>query len=386
MKFTTRLVLLVTVLTVGATLVTAALLTWTTRRAIITEAEASGEKVARLLARSASLAASIPTEVEGIIAGEMAAEGTLLGHFVEAAERARMTPDEINRRLQSITDQTTLDEIWITDEKGHAYLHSLPDVDFTFSNSPQLQPQAYAFYDLLTGKKKVVEQDARKRDIDNQHFKYVGVGGVDKPRIIQVARDAKFLQQLTMKIGLPRTVENLLADRDIDAVWVFDRKLDALVGPGVYGATNRRDGPNEAELGPVRLVIADGQVRHVESRENLSVIAPVRNDQKEIVGAALVRLPMNRVWATVQNQVEIAAATASAIAALGILLSIGVARYQSAPLRQITRAAAALETQKFDPAQLAPVASAATSSASSHGCLPAWPDRSPRAKNISTRW
>ena len=84
MKFTTRLVLLVTVLTVGATLVTAALLTWTTRRAIITEAEASGEKVARLLARSASLAASIPTEVEGIIAEEMTAEGTLLGHFVEA--------------------------------------------------------------------------------------------------------------------------------------------------------------------------------------------------------------------------------------------------------------------------------------------------------------
>lgn len=355
MKFTTRLVLLVTVLTVGATLVTAALLTWTTRRAIITEAEASGEKVARLLARSASLAASIPTEVEGIIAEEMTAEGVLLGHFVEAAERARMTPDDINRRLKSIADQTTLDEIWITDEKGHAYLHSLPDVDFTFSNSPQLQPQAYAFHDLLSGKKKVVNQDARKRDIDNQHFKYVGVGGIDKPRIIQVGRSAKFLQQLTMKIGLPRTVENLLADGDIDAVWVFDRKLDALVGPGVYGA-DRRDGPNEKELGPVRLVIADGQTRHVESRQNLSVIAPVRNDQKEIVGAALVRLPMNRVWATVQSQAEIAAVTASAIAALGILLSIGVARYQSAPLRQITRAAAALETQKFDPALLGPVA------------------------------
>lgn len=355
MKFTTRLVLLVTVLTVGATLVTAALLTWTTRLAIITEAEASGEKVARLLARSASLAASIPTEVEGIIAEEMTAEGTLLGHFVEAAERAGMTPTEINRRLKSITDDTVLDEIWITDEKGHAYLHSLPDVNFTFSNSPQMQPQAYAFHDLLTGQKKVVNQDARKRDIDNQHFKYVGVGGIDKPRIIQVGRSAKFLQQLTMKIGLPRTVENLLADGDIDAVWVFDRKLDALVGPGVYGA-DRRDGPNEKELGPVRLVIADGQTRHVESRQNLSVIAPVRNEQKEIVGAALVRLPMNRVWATVQSQAEIAAVTASAIAALGILLSIGLARYQAAPLRQITRAAAALESQKFDPNSLTPVA------------------------------
>lgn len=354
MKFTTRLVLLVTVLTVSATLVTAALLTWTTRRAIITEAEASGEKVARLLARSASLASSIPTEVESILAQEMVAQATILGHFVEAAERASMPTDEINRRLKSITDGTTLDEIWITDDKGHAYLHSMPDVDFTFSNSPQMQPQAYAFHDLLTGKQQIVNQEARKRDIDNEHFKYVGVGGIDKPRIIQVGRSAKFLEQLTMKVGLPRTVENLLADGDINAVWVFDRKLDALVGPGIYGA-DLRDGPNQKELGPVRLVIADGQTRHVESRDNLSVIAPVRNDQKEIVGAALVRLPMNRVWATVQSQAEIAAVTASAIAVLGILLSIGVARYQSAPLREITRAATALEAHRFDPKLLAHV-------------------------------
>ena len=96
----------------------------------------------------------------------------------------------------------------------------------------------------------MVDQDARKREIDNQHFKYVGVGGIDKPRIIQVGRSAKFLEQLTTKIGLPRAVENLLADGDIDAVWVFDRKLDAIVGPGVYGV-DRRDGPNKQELGPV---------------------------------------------------------------------------------------------------------------------------------------
>ncbi|WP_322516537.1 adenylate/guanylate cyclase domain-containing protein [Rhodopseudomonas palustris] len=355
MKFTTRLILLVTVLTVGATLVTAALLTWTTRRAIITEAEASGEMVARLLARSASLASSIPAEVESMIADEMVAQGSILAQFVEAAERAGMTPDDINRRLKSITDATVLDEIWITDDKGHAYLHSTPGIDFTFSSSPQVQPQAFAFHDLLTGKQKVVDQDARKRDIDNQHFKYVGVGGIDKPRIIQVGRSAKLLEQLTAKVGLQRAVENLLADGDIDAVWVFDRKLDAIVGPGVYGV-DRHEGPNKQELGPVGSVIADGRTRHVESRENLSVIAPVHNDKKEIVGAALVRLPMNRVWATVQSQAEIAAVTASAIAALGILLSIGVARHQSAPLRQITRAASALESQTFEPAMLAAAA------------------------------
>ena len=113
-----------------------------------------------------------------LIAQEMAAQGTILAHFVEAAERAGMAQAEINRRLKAITDDTTLDEIWITDEKGHAYLRSIPEVDFTFSDSQRAQPQAYTFYDLLTGKKKLVDQEARKRDIDDQQFKYVGVGGV----------------------------------------------------------------------------------------------------------------------------------------------------------------------------------------------------------------
>ena len=116
---------------------------------------------------------------------------------------------------RTITDDTTLDEIWITDEKGHAYLRSIPEVDFTFSDSQREQPQAYAFFDLLNGKRNVVIQDARKRDIDNLHFKYVGVGGTDKPRIVQVGHDAKYLEQLATKIGLPRAVENLLAGGDI---------------------------------------------------------------------------------------------------------------------------------------------------------------------------
>ena len=352
MKFTTRLILLVTVLTVGATLLTSALLSWTTKQAIISGAENSGERVARLLARSASLATSIPAEVEAVIAKQMVAQGAILAQFVEAAERAGYSTAEINRRLKRLTEETEIDEIWITDEKGHAYLRTESNIDFTFSNSPQAQPQAYAFHDLLTGKRNVVIQDARKREIDNLHFKYVGVPGADKPRIVQVGHDARFLELLAMKIGLPRTVENLLAGGDINAVWVFDRKLDAIVGPGSYGAEK----PNEAEMAPVRDVIADGKIRHVESPGSLSVIAPVQNDKQQVIGAALVRLPMGRVWAFVQKQVEISAAIASAIAALGIVLSIGVARYQAAPLREITRAAAAVETKKFDPALLSKAA------------------------------
>ncbi len=36
-------------------------------------------------------------------------------------------------------------------------------------------------------------QEARKREIDDRVFKYVGVAGVDKPRIVQVGVSADHL-------------------------------------------------------------------------------------------------------------------------------------------------------------------------------------------------
>jgi hypothetical protein len=42
------------------------------------------------------------------------------------------------------------------------------------------------FWPLLSGDKKIVVQESRKREIDDRVFKYVGVAGVDKPRIVQV--------------------------------------------------------------------------------------------------------------------------------------------------------------------------------------------------------
>jgi hypothetical protein len=43
-----------------------------------------------------------------------------------------------------------------------------------------------SFWALIDGSKKVVIQEARKREIDGKVLKYVGVAGVNKPRIVQV--------------------------------------------------------------------------------------------------------------------------------------------------------------------------------------------------------
>jgi hypothetical protein len=126
---------------------------------------------------------------EDTIARHMVGEAMLAAQFVAAAEKNGVTTEGINGILKDIAGKSAIEEFWITDSSGHAYLTNT-GIDFTFSSDARKQPQASAFWPLITGAKKIVIQDARKREIDNKIFKFVGVAGVDKPRIVQVGVSA----------------------------------------------------------------------------------------------------------------------------------------------------------------------------------------------------
>ena len=103
-----------------------------------------------------------------------------------------MKSTDINATLRQIAAKSAIQEFWITDASGHAYLTNT-GIDFTFSPDPAKQPQASAFWPLIASGKDIVIQEARKREIDDRVFKYVGVAGVDKPRIVQVGVAAENL-------------------------------------------------------------------------------------------------------------------------------------------------------------------------------------------------
>jgi len=146
-----------------------------------------GHRIAAGLALAACLVTgpAAAQDLEAIVGQHMAAEALLTAHLVAVAERAGLGAAEIRAILKEVADHSVIDEFWITDREGHAIL-SNSEVDFTFSPDPAKQPQASAFWPLLTGAAEVVIQKAQKREIDDQIFKYVGVGGVDGPRIVQV--------------------------------------------------------------------------------------------------------------------------------------------------------------------------------------------------------
>jgi len=148
-----------------------------------------GPVICVYLALSTSASPSRAAGCEDTIARHMVGEAMLAAQFVAAAEKTGMTPDAINAALKDIAGKSAIEEFWITDSSGHAYLTNI-GIDFTFSADAKKQPQASAFWPLITGAKTVVIQNARKREIDNKIFKFVGVAGVDKPRIVQVGVSA----------------------------------------------------------------------------------------------------------------------------------------------------------------------------------------------------
>jgi len=352
-RYRTRLVLLVTGLLTSAVIILSALLAWNTRNALLASAEDSGQMVAKLLARSAGLANEIPGQVENVLGAQMVAEARIVAHFVDAAEKAGFTPEEISRRFRQLADTTVLNEFWVTDEKGHAYLRNVP-VDFTFSPSAQEQPQAHVFWPLLTGQKDQVIQEARRREIDNQHFKYVGVGGVDKARIVEVGYNAKYLDDLKARVGLARAVQALLGTGDIDAIWVFDTKLGQLAGPEVMAPASVRY-PSEPEIQSIRDALQDHRTRSVLTANALSVIAPIKADGQEVIGAALVRISTDRLWQAIWNQIGIASLIALAVLAAGFTFSYLLAKREVAPIERLTAAATAIEERNFDTRSLAAV-------------------------------
>ena len=121
----------------------------------------------------------------------MVAQATLTAYYIDAALRAGMTPQEIDVTLGRIADATVIDEFWISDENGRIEFTNVPGLSFVFPADPGSGSQAASFANLLLGSETVVVQDAQPRAADGALFQYVGVAGVDQPRIVQVGLDRR---------------------------------------------------------------------------------------------------------------------------------------------------------------------------------------------------
>ena len=309
----------------AATLITAGVLAWSAHQALLAQTEASGLRLARLLASSAEFAQEAGDDLERAVGDQMVVEATIAAHLVAAAEASGQSPEAINTRLRDIVARTSLSEFWITDERGHSYLRSEPAIDFTFSPDPKQQPQASVFWSLLTGERASVVQEARVREVDNHVFKYAGVGGVDRPRIVQVGHDAAFLGELRQRVGPARLVDELIDDGTVLAIGVVDAQLRPFAYRTAAGA-NLPGSLDPSASARLQQVLSTGQPASYLAGSVLTVIAPTRTGGDRPTGAAMVKLPTDHIQAALQRQLALAGLVALVVVAAGAVVASVLAR------------------------------------------------------------
>ena len=133
---------------------------------------------------------TLDTESDELISEHMVAEALLTAHYIDAARKAGLSQQEINAVLARIADESIISEFWVSDANGRIDFTNVPGVKLAFPTDPGAGTQAAPFADLLTGSESVVVQDVQAREVDGALFKYVGVAGVDQPRIVQVGTAA----------------------------------------------------------------------------------------------------------------------------------------------------------------------------------------------------
>lgn len=357
MTFQQRLIVLITGLVVLAVAVVTAALAYTSHAALTARLETDARMTVSLLARGAGQARDIPRDVEQLLGERLVSEATLAAHLVAVAEAAKVPVKPLSDRLKQIAEGGGPDELWITDNRGKAYLHSQPGPDPTFGQDSKAQPRHAAFLGLLNRSPAALVSDAAVEG--GRLMKFAGVAGVDRPRIVQVGADVRRLADIAKKAGVDGLVDALLASRAVEAAWLLDRDGRVLARGAVMGETG--GGPlSDSGLQTAKAVAATGTgsssaggaaVKLVTEGDSLLAFAPVSagSGSNAAAGVAVVRLPAGEPAAMLRRDLKMGGLLGVAVLALGIVAAVRFSRRQMAPIERLSEAVAAVEAGRFNP-------------------------------------
>ena len=342
MNLRTRIVLVITALLAVAVLAVSIALTISTRRVIVAQTKRYGQYLAEQIFRSSRIVEAIPREVEEVIGHQMVVGASLTAELVAIASQHGVTTEELNSRLKRVAANTGIDEFWVSDEHGVSLINTA-GIRFVFLADPVKQPQASAFYPLLTGEKSVVIQNAMKREIDDAHFKYVAVGGVDKPRIVQLGYRAEILDRIKQQLGLERILCDLVQLDQVLTLRLFNQK-----GEVTAWAAKDKVKPRALDLsenGILKEAFATHRATSYLDGGEFNVAVPLGEGGESV---AFIELNADNVEELLNHNVLLATGIAAVILCLGGGLSLLLARHISRPVEDLTLASHALEGENYE--------------------------------------
>ncbi len=354
MTFQQRLILLVSGLVILAVAVVTAALAWTTQGALSARIETDARLAAGLLARAATLGRDIPRDVDAMLGERLLSEAVLTAHVVALAEAAKQPPKPIVDRLKQIAEQGGPDEMWITDNKGRAYLHNLPGADPLFGQDSKNAPRHAAYTGLLNRSPATLVSEAAVEG--GKLMKFAGVAGVDKPRIVQVGADVRRLADIAKRAGADGLIDALLGTRAVEAAWLLDREGRVVARGAVVGEAG--GGPLSdfgTETAKATAATGGEAVRVVTDGNSLLALAPIKAavgagaSAGAVAAVAVVRLPGDEPARMLRRDLKIGGLIGFFVLAFGIYAAVRFARNQMAPVERLSEAVKAVEAGRFNP-------------------------------------
>lgn len=353
MRFQTSLLRVVLPLLALSVLASVMVLGRFAHNAMLEQAGRDGQVLAAVVGRSIEVSQRVERGAEKIVAMDLVASARMISQFVAVAEQCRMPAPDIRDRLKSMVTTAGISEILVTDSDAKSYLETTDYHGFQFQADPFIQPQAHEFFRLLKAREDdAVVQPVMPRELDGRPFMYVGVPGVDRPRIVQVGLDGTMLSVLNQSLGVQQLLDHIVKESAIFRVWVVDLDVRTL-----QFADESEEMGNRLMSDPDRVMLGDvinlGKVQSRLNGDHISVAAPLmtsmnpeedleelgKGSGETVEGAILIHMTTGPLEALLYRGAQIAVSSVLIALVGGFFLLSRVTRKVLKPVEEAVEAA-----------------------------------------------
>ena len=349
LRYGTRLGLTISILlfaTVAAmTLAVAGLLAYNLNQQYFT----TGSLLHQLANQNIEYGVTLPDRVMERIDATLLVEALLTAELVALAEEeGASTPEEIRAALNRVIDRSTelygmplINEFKITDETGRAYI-STSDQAFNFTDPSAAESGEGKFTALLEPGAKPMLEDIPARSGDGESYRYVGVGGVDKPRIVQVGVEEDLLQTAVSDFQVQDSLERFMLREQFNRIAIIGADGNVLAAAAPEGNHARvsdaiiraaRNYLRNGEQGPYFMGVAKEGARVGD----LGVITRLNVAAEGGPYALFVEHRVRENVASLIRSVGVVLLVGLLMVLLGVLVALVLARGLSRPIVELTR-------------------------------------------------
>lgn len=339
LRYKTRITLAVSGLTVFSIFIMSGLLLALAGVAVGTHFVREGSIMNRFAKGEVEHALGLTGEIADCISDQLVLSAFITAEFAAVAENdAGLSPEEISDRLRRVIgkarayrDKPLVDEFWITDESGVARIHT-QDFDFVFRESGEGESQSSAFLPLLESGAAPVAQPLQPRDHDGKEFMYVGVPGVDKPRIVQLGVSEALLDSIRSRLDLDDILARFVRDGNVLRCFLVD----------TAGRTVARAGTPEIDEG-VRLFVTRFLTQGAEGiytqspTDRIGVAVKVSGPPGEAPLGLYMEYSTRGMVAMLRQGIFAVLGIGAILTVIAVMLSVFMSNRLIRPLRQLTK-------------------------------------------------